>query len=162
MPLTKKQKAKVIERARQTGKWFLRRSDAGSSHEGFQWSPVGEWTEAPDWNESDRCGGGLHGNDSETTDCWWSDGNDLDFCVYDGPMVRIGGKGGKIKIRRAMVVLRNEFPPWLTEWSGSLDLENTGITYLGYLQSVGGWLDLRGTGIKPKSVKSDLKDKCLF
>ena len=118
-----------VKAAIESGKWFLRRSNDGAAcHNGFQWAPVGEWTEAPDWKDSDECGGGLHGNDAQTTDCFWSNGRDLDFCVYGGPMVRIGGNCGKIKVQRAMVLLRNELPDGLTV-GGSLDLEGcTGIT----------------------------------
>ena len=133
----------LVQEAVETGKWILRRSNAGEAYGGFRWSPIGEWTEAPDWNPSPECGGGLHGNGPESTG-YWTDGSDVDFCTYDGEVVDIEGE--KVKVRRAMVLLRNELPDGL-HVGGSLYLRGTGITQLPDGLHVGGSLDLRGTGI---------------
>jgi hypothetical protein len=160
--MTREEIDKLVAEAEHHGRWFLRRSNGGTAYEEFQWSPIGEWTEAPDWSDIEECGGGLHGNDENTTDCYWSSGKDLDFCVYEGPMVRIDCEGGKIKVKRAMVLLRNEFPSWLKEWNGRLDLRGTGITSLGSLQSGGGWLGQRDTGVKDADVPKNLRGNAIF
>ena len=41
--------------------WMVRFSNNGVAYDGFKWNPIGEWTEAPDWNPEPVCGGGLHG-----------------------------------------------------------------------------------------------------
>ena len=167
--------AKVKE-ALETGKWLLRRSNAGCAYGGFQWNPIGEWTEAPDWNPSPECGGGLHGNGPQSSG-YWTNGSDLDFCIYDGEFVEIDGEKGKVK--RAAVLLRNQLPDGLSvggslnlentqitslpdglSVGGSLDLENTQITSLPDGLSVGGFLDLRGTQIT--SLPDGLKGKTVW
>ena len=115
-----------ITEALKNGNWMLRRSDDGEAYGGFQWAPVGEWTEAPDWNQKPTCGGGLHGNGPRSTG-HWTNGKDLDFCITDGNFVDIDGEKGKV--RRAMVVLRNVLPEGL-HIGGSLYLRGTQITAL--------------------------------
>jgi hypothetical protein len=153
----------LVKEAVENSRWLLRRSDAGKSYEGFQWSEVGEWTEAPDWDPTPRCGGGLHGNGPESTG-WWSSGCDLDFCTYEGKFVDIDGEKGKVQ--KAMILLRNQLPDGLhvggylnlrgtavtalpdgLHVGGSLYLEGTAVTALPDGLHVGGSLDLRGTAV---------------
>ena len=116
----------LAQQALETGDWILRRSDDGKAYNGFQWEPVGEWTEAPDWNPESRCGGGLHGSAPEAWG-YFTDGPTLDFCVTEGERIIIGNN--KIKIPRAMILLRNELPDNLSV-GGSLNLRGTQITSL--------------------------------
>jgi len=141
--MEKEQIDQLVKEAVKTGKWMLRRSNNGKSYNDFLWSPIGEWTEAPDWNPSPTCGGGLHGNGPESSG-YWTVGKDLDFCLIGNNIVDINGN--KIKVEKAMVLLRNSLPEGLSV-GGSLDLEGTQITSLPEGLSVGGSLDLRGTQI---------------
>ena len=129
----------MIQEALRSGKWMLRRSNEGKSvssdAKGFQWQPVGEWTEAPDWDPAPRCGGGLHGN-GPLSKGYWEGGGNIDFCVVDGDMVDIDD-AEKVKVRRAMIVLRDTLPGGLSV-GGFLDLEGTQITALPDGLSVGG------------------------
>jgi hypothetical protein len=144
MKITKKHIARVVK----NGNWILRRSDNGKSYGGFAWQPVGEWTIAPDWNPRAECGGGLHGNGQKTDEenCFWAEGNRLEFCEIGDKFVAVEGPNGKIKCDRARILLINELPAnfHVGEW---LDLRDTGITELPANLHVGGWLDLRGTKI---------------
>ena len=117
MALTKEQTRRKVAQALKTGLWFLRRSGNGEAYNGFKWAPVGCWTTAPDWDPSDQCGGGLHGNGTDTSpeNCYWSDGGRLEFCAYDAKAaIKIGGHAGKIKARRAMILMINSLPDGLT------------------------------------------------
>ena len=103
------------------GNWMLRISRGGRCYNGFQWAPVGEWTEAPDWNDRDECGGGLHGNDEYTVDTYWAGGDRMEFCEYDPTAIkRIDGAGGKLKVRRARILLIHEIPEQITDWVGDI------------------------------------------
>jgi hypothetical protein len=156
----------LAQKAVKKGNWMLRTSDDGISYGGFEWSPVGEWTEAQDWNSRPECGGGLHGQAAEAGG--YSSGRSrLEFCETTGKRVIIDKD--KIKVRRARILLINDEIALLSglEVGGGLNLSGTGITQLPdnlrvggdlYLRgtgitqlpdnlSVGGWLDLSGTGI---------------
>ena len=128
--MNKNQINKLVENCLKTGNWMLRKSDAGGSHEGFQWSPIGEWTEAPDWNNKSGCGGGLHGNHFSLSSCYWTNRKDLDFCEIESLEEAII-MDNKIKVKKARVLLRNELPEGIKEWKGTLDLcgcDLSGIT----------------------------------
>jgi len=140
MKITEEEIARVVA----FGNWMLRRSDAGKSYNGFQWAPIGEWTEAPDWDPSPRRGGGLHGNGPASSG-FWNRGKDLDFCEIDP--AEVVNLGDKIKVRRARVLLRNRLPEGLSV-EGNLDLQDTQIVSLPEGLRVGGSLDLRDTQIK--------------
>ena len=121
--MTQEQIDQLVQQALQTGNWMLRRSDNGKAFGGFQWNHIGEWTEAPDWDPTPECGGGLHGSAPEAWG-YFTGYSSIDFCITNGERVPVGNN--KIKVPRAMVLLRNSLPEGLT---------------------VGGWLDLRGTQI---------------
>ena len=132
--MNQEQLNELIKTALETGRWMLRRSDAGRAYGNFQWAPAGEWTEAPDWNPDPVCGGGLHGN-GPTSAGYWGGGADVDFCIFDEEPVDIDGE--KIKVRRAMIAMRNAMPDGLSV-GGYLDLNGTQITSLPDGLSVGG------------------------
>ena len=123
----------MVKQAVDTGMWMLRRSDNGEAYGGFQWQPIGEWTEAPDWNPEPECKGGLHGCGPQSSG-YYTDGPDIDFCLIEGDVVDIDGK--KLKAKRALILLRNELPEGLSV-GGSLYLSGTGITSLPEGLSVG-------------------------
>ena len=141
-----------VKKVLKSGNWMLRRSNKGRSYGYFQWKPVGEWTEAPDWDPKPECGGGLHGNGPKSKG-YWTDGRDLDFCEID-PTNMVDLEGNKIKVKRARILLRNELPKDL-KVGGSLDLCSTQIKELPKDLKVGGYLNLRDTKIKelPKDLK---------
>jgi hypothetical protein len=102
---------KLAKEAIKNGNWMIRRSDNGEAYGGFEWKPVGEWTVAPDWNPMAKCGGGLHGVGPKSLG-WWSSGKDIDFCLTKGDIVQIDEE--KIKVREAMVIMRNRLPEGLS------------------------------------------------
>ena len=74
-------------------------SERPQSYGGFRWNPVGEWTEAPDWNPDPSCGGGLHGQHPEAGG-YCPGGNTVpELLEIEGPVVKIGNN--KVKVRRA-------------------------------------------------------------
>ena len=141
--MDQEQIGRLVKQALETGKWMLRRSNDGTSYGGFQWKPVGEWTEAPDWDPMPCCGGGLHGSAPEAWG-YFTDYPSLDFCITDGERVSVGDD--KIKVPRAMILLRNALPEGLMV-RGSLDLRGTQVTTLPEELTVGGSLNLSGTQI---------------
>jgi len=152
MKITKAYIKKVVK----SGNWMLRRSDAGKSYGDFQWAPIGEWTEAPDWDPNPICGGGLHGNGPNSKG-YWTDGSDIDFCEID-PQDVVDLYGEKIKAKRSRILLRNELPDGLT-LEGGLDFrECTGLTRLPNKLTVKGTLNLTRCS-NLKSLPEDLKIK---
>ena len=86
--------------------WMIRTDDNGESHEGFRWKPVGEWTEAPDWNPAPKCGGGLHGQGRAAGKegfGYAQSGSRFVFCEVD-PADVVVVEGNKLKVRRARIV----------------------------------------------------------
>lgn len=155
--MTNELRGLLVSEALDSGNWMLRRSDGGKAYGGFQWSPIGEWTEAPDWNPAPVIGGGLHGVGPRSVPGYWTEGEDIDFCMVD-PDESVHVSSNRIlKVRRAMVLLRNELPEGLSV-GGLLDLEGTGVTELPVGLSVGGDLDLRGTGVTELPVGLSVGD----
>ncbi len=132
-----------IARVLKSGAWIVRADNDGVSYNGFKWAPLGEWTEAPDWDSTPECGHGLHGQDMDHGG--HIDGHRLTFCETRGKHIAIGVD--KVKVRRARILMINELPSGLKKVNDSLNLSGTGITSLGSLKSVGVSLDLSGTGI---------------
>lgn len=112
----------AVAAAAKNGNWLIRAdTDGVSPHPeagGFRWAPVGEWTEAPDWNPKPRCGGGLHGQ-SPRGSGYIQTAQRLVFCDTDGEHVVI--EDNKVKVRRARILIENELPTGL-EIPGDLDL----------------------------------------
>jgi len=115
-----------IKRALETGNWIIRADNDGISPSpdanGFRWAPLGEWTEAPDFNKIADCGGGLHGQDKDHGG--YILGKRLVFCETEGPHIALGEK---VKVHRAAILLVNELPEGLA--AKTLDLSGcTGLT----------------------------------
>ena len=114
MKITQKHINKVVKK----GNWIVRTDIDGKSYNNFQWGRVGEWTEAPDWNESPICEGGLFGQDKDYYG-FCKKGTRFVFCETDGHHVSINNE--KVKVRRARILLVNQFPKGF-KFSGSLYL----------------------------------------
>lgn len=136
---------------------FLRIDDGyGRSYDGFQWKPVSEWTEAPDWNNRPECGGGLHGQFSDASG-FRGDGSSVVLCETDCTPVIIDGD--KAKVRRARIIARDDlksFGP--LEFNGNLNLSDTLLVSLPDKLKVNGYLNLNGC-IRLTSLPKDLKVK---
>ena len=134
----------AVKAAVKNGNWIIRGDNEGVSASddanGFKWNSVGEWTEAPDWNEKPECGGGLHGQDKDFGGVIC--GTRLVFCDTEGAHIPI--EDNKVKVRKARILLINELPalPNCT----SLNVRGTPITKIPALPSCM-WLDVRGTRI---------------
>ena len=144
---TKKDIQSAIKLALKKGNWIIRADNDGvSANEnasGFKWAPLGEWTEAPDWDDSPECGHGLHGQDKTHGGTIF--GTRLVFCDTDGQHVPIDRD--KVKVRRARILMINELPAGLRV-SGALDLSHTKVSELPTGLRVGGYLDLSYTKVK--------------
>ena len=122
--------------------YLVRTDDAGISYGGFRWAPLGEWTEAPDWDPAPRCGGGLHGQHPSASG-YRGGGSRVVLAEIDGPLVTIGVD--KIKVRRARIVAVDDLSAAPAHWPGNLDLAGcTALRALPKGLKVGSHLDLRG------------------
>ena len=146
-------KAKLAALAREAarrGNWMVRFARTPGNlcaFAGFRWAPLGQWTEAPDWDPKPRCGGGLHGQGPGAGGYRHDSGPTLVFCETDGAQVTIDGN--KVKVRRARRLLIDTLPAGLNV-GGWLDLSGcTGLRALPAGLNVGGGLDLYGcTGLR--------------
>jgi len=154
--VTKKHLKQVVQK----GNWIVRTDMDGESHGGFKWPDIGEWVEAPDWNEDPICEGGLFGQDGNHFG-FCKRGTRFVFCETEGPHIAVDGE--KVKVRRARILLINEFPPnfnfggtldlsgatlpegfTIGDVGGSLDLSGATLPEGFVIGNVGGWLDLSG------------------
>ena len=133
-----------------SGRWMLRFDDDGIGHDGFRWSPVGEWTVCPKWTDEATCvGGGLFGQGpAENQYGYCKPGKRLVLAIYDDGAPKIVDQN-KIAVRRAMIVATDE-QAWSEimrlcygVWPGALDLEGYAHPLPG-LTSIGGNAYLRG------------------
>ena len=131
---------KAIREAIQSGNWMLRADNDGVSYGGFKWRPIGEWTTAPDWSQSQECGRGLHGVNHVASG--FALRGDLVFCETRGPQIDLQDK---VKVQSARRLFSG-IPSGLS-FGSWLDLRGTAITSLPEGLKVGGGLDLRGTAI---------------
>ena len=135
------------------GRWMIRADNNGVSASpranGFVWQPPGEWTRAPDFDGKKKCGGGLHGQDSQ----WggYCEGTRIVFCEHRGGY--IGGiDGNKMKVEEARILLVGELPDGL-QMEGALDLSHCTLPEgLKLPDSVGDWLDLSNCTL-PEGLK---------
>ena len=134
--------AEAVEVAKK-GNYLIRADNNGESYGGFKWAGRGRWTKAPDWDNSQFCGGGLHGQCGGNGG--FIRGSRLVFCKTKGPVIKLNNK---VKVEEAMILLVNELPNGFTI-TGNLTLHGcTGLTSLPDGLSVGGSLDLlEGTGL---------------
>ncbi len=139
---------KEANQAVKSGNWMVRTDNNGVSANpyanGFKWRKKGLWNEAPDWNETPSCGGGLHGQ-SKDAGGFKTDGKRVVFCKTKGKKIIISDD--KIKVQKAMILMINKLPKNL-RFNKSLDLSNSHIKELPEGLHVGGSRYLRGTEIK--------------
>jgi len=72
----------------------------GIAYKGFKWGKVGDWTEAPDFDPSPRCGGGLHGQGPGGYGCT-RPGTRFCFCETGEKTISLGDK---VKTDRAKII----------------------------------------------------------
>jgi hypothetical protein len=84
-----------------SGNWMIRTDNEGISYNGFRWSAIGEWIEAPDWHERPECNGGLFGQ-SSIAHGFCKAGSRIVLCETYGPQIIVDGE--KVKVRRAKIV----------------------------------------------------------
>ncbi len=125
----KKQYQKLFD----SGNWMIRTSDNGKSYQGFQWQPVGKWTEAPDWNPEPECGHGLHGQTRQFHGYFQISGERLELCPTS-ELIGIGDD--KAKSQRAKIIAVNNDIP--IEFLEAVGLKFNGKPSLKTLTSVGG------------------------
>lgn len=139
----------AVKHAIKTGNWMVRRSDDGTSYGDFQWSPIGEWTEAPDWDPAPKCGGGLHGQARQASGGNYGAGPRVEFCMTGRPRIAIEGE--KIKVPRAMILLVDDLSAAAgMKFEGHLDLRGTQITKIPDDASIGG----KVYGLKDSEVEN--------
>jgi hypothetical protein len=164
--LVKETLAETLEQLRKSGRWLLRLSNNGLGHNRFKWAPVGQWTEAKDWNPRPTCGGGLHGQGPEGFG-YGHCGNRLELCETEPERVVVDGNKVKVRMARiiainaeaveALFILSPDFkcalmlgqcdfplPEKLTSVGGDLYLRGYSHPLPEKLTSVGGYLNLRG------------------
>lgn len=123
------------------GNWIICTDHDGTSPLDTHWNPPGEWTEAPDWDPTPEYGDGLHGQDKDHGG--YISGTRLLFCEFD-PEAGYVPLNGKVKVRRARILLVNELPEYLVA-TGALGLSGcTGLTSLPDDLIVREWLALDG------------------
>ena len=138
--MTKAQIDKAVSQAIETGNWMIRQDNAGVAYGGFEWKPLGQWTEAPDFSPETRCGGGLHGQ-NHLASGYSTGGSRLVFCETRGQQINLSNK---IKVPAARALLIDQLPPGLTFRAG-LSLQGcTALTSLPEGLKVGGDLYLCG------------------
>ena len=122
-------------------RWLVRTDNNGVSYNGFRWNPVGDWTEASDFNPHGKCGNGLHGQGPGGFG-YTQAGTRLVFCETDGNHVSVGGD--KIKVQKARILfvgasaLLALIHKTTGEFSGSLYLSGSDLKGITLPQRVGG------------------------
>ena len=100
----------IARAALEKGNWLIRTDREGTSVDasGFVWSPVGEWTTAPDWDPTTRFGHGLYGQSQKYSGYNPPGGSRVVFCDYAGEAVGFEGEEGEVKVEAARVLLVND------------------------------------------------------
>jgi hypothetical protein len=147
--MNKTQLDNAVKKAVKSGNWMIRfENDGGKSPSdganGFQWKPIGQWTIAPDWRNTAKCGHGLHGQASEAGGQAIR-GKYLVFCETRGERVIIDGS--KIKVQTARRLLINKLPEGLT-FKSSLNLSGCDLKGITLPTTIGGSLYLSGCDLK--------------
>jgi hypothetical protein len=138
----------TLKRIKASGLWMLRLSKNGISYGGFTWAPVGEWTEAKDWDPTPNCGGGLHGQGPEAHG-YGHKGTRYELCET-GPE-RVIVDCDKVKVRTARIIAvdvgaLSALAYLCTDglFPGALNLSEWDHPLPASLQSIGGYLNVRG------------------
>jgi len=140
--LTKEKIAQLLK----SGNWMIRFDNEGLSYDGFRWNPLGEWTEAPDWNTVAECQGGLFGQ-SPMAAGHSKPGSRMVLAETQGWQIAV--KGNKIKVQFARILAVNEDIPLeflikLSKHGGALNLSQYKHQLPAGLTSIGGSVDLSG------------------
>jgi len=126
-------------------KLMLRCDNNGISYNGFKWNPLGQWTEALDWNPEPVCGGGLHGQ-TEQCSGFCTRGTRTVLWEIKEPIVPIDED--KVKVHRARIIAVNDLSEFEMNFKGNLSIHSSGLTALPENLKVGGNLNLEGcTGL---------------
>jgi hypothetical protein len=140
---------KQLQKLEDTGNWMVRFSNDGITYNGFQWKPIGEWTIAPDWDETPECGGGLHG---QGPGGWGYCQPGKRFELVETDKIRVIIDGDKVKTPRAKIIAI-DWDAWEKvlllcdkSFPGSVDLRGYGHPLPEGLTSIGGFVDLEGYG----------------
>jgi hypothetical protein len=153
---------KALANAVKSGNWMIRMENKGgvspsADAHGFKWKPIGQWTVAPDWKPTQRCGNGLHGQASEAGG-YLQKGKYIVFCETQGKRVIIDGN--KIKVQKARRLLIGKLPEGLI-FESSLDLSGCDLEGITLPQSVGGWLDLSGCDMEGITLPQKFQNKVI-
>jgi len=145
--MNQKQINQAVKRAIKTGNWMIRveRKDGYSPTCNFKWKPVGEWTEALDWNPKPICIGGLYGQAFEAGGYKPLGGDIVVFCETAGERVIVNGN--KIKVPKARRLLVGQLPKGLI-LNASLDLSYCNLTNIILPQIINDNLYLTGPVLK--------------
>src|SRR3972149_5631048 len=134
--------------------WMIRTDNAGVSHDGFKWAPVGEWTICPRWNEdtkADCTSGGLFGQGPGGMG-YAQSGTRFVFCEIKGKRIVVDGNKIKTEHARILYVGQDAFNALIfvcrCNWCGSLNLSGCDLKDITLPTSVGGSLDLSGCDLK--------------
>jgi hypothetical protein len=96
-----------INKLYKSNNWMIRMDNDGLSHGNFRWNPIGEWTEAPDWEPTKVCGNGLHGQNTIANGLCVP-GTRLVLCETRGDQINLENN---IKVRYAKIIATNEDIP---------------------------------------------------
>ncbi len=151
--------AEKLQELKSTGKWMVRFSNDGIGYNGFKWAPIGEWTDAPDWNTKPVCEGGLFGQNAAASG-YCKPGSRFELCEIDQVIIV---DNAKVKTNRAKIIAVDQdafsvlhelgfcgsldldaLPSSITSIGGSLDLRGYNHPLPSSITSIGGSLNLRG------------------
>ena len=144
--------------------WMVRFSRNGITYNDFRWAEVGEWTEAPDWNNKPVCGGGLHGQgvyNGKDGFGYSQSGTRFEFCEIKNAVVV---EDNKIKAQKAKILAVNKEAWELLlkttqgKFKGSLNLDNYPHKLPAGFTHCGGYLYLDNYPHKlPAGLKKGIK-----
>ena len=138
--------SRLFAALKKNGNWMLRTSNDGVGYGGFIWAPIGEWTTAPDWDDSPDCNhGGLFGQGPGGFG-FAKSGTRFELCETRGQRVAVDDNKIKVPEARILCVDRDALE-WLAkfgEFGGSLNLRGYSHPLPEKLSSVGGYLNLDG------------------
>ena len=98
-----------VKRLLKSGNFMIRMSNDGVGYNGFQWAPIGEWTECPSWTKRSythpQCdNGGLFGQSPKASG-YCNKGTRIELCETEGKHVLVDDN--KVKVQRARIIAVN-------------------------------------------------------